>query len=56
MHNAIKAIVCFCGNKNLSKLKNMGKNKDGNYEEHNSNNVFPDYETCAFVEIKIYQN
>ncbi|WP_052306606.1 transposase [Acetivibrio clariflavus] len=26
--------------------ENMGKNKDGNYEEHNSNNVFPDYETC----------
>ncbi|WP_027621907.1 hypothetical protein [Acetivibrio clariflavus] len=26
--------------------ENMGKNKDSNYEEHNSNNVFPDYETC----------
>jgi cell division protease FtsH len=26
--------------------ENMGKNKDVNYEEHNSNNVFPDYETC----------
>ena len=25
--------------------ENMGKNKDGNYEEHNSNNV-SDYETC----------
>ena len=25
---------------------NSGRNKYGNYERHNSNNVFPDYETC----------
>jgi len=42
----IKYVTIYLIGNNKNRNYNMGKNKDGNYEGHNSNNVFPNYETC----------